>query len=229
MGSYTFPSFFLCLPVTNRDKIQRIHGLRFRSMMLQGLHSNIPQPLTLLRRSSLHKKLNQKNWEMCWHFWNLHILRWHYEWQWFEWWMQQGRIDMLISFTWSGITTRVLQPAKIKLSGWQTSKLLEQVVPVAAVHKDVGLQKSFLYPYHSWDVMKPSPTLGLSPLGLVLAVLEPFWNDFNKPSQCLLPKDSVSLLLRILKQGNESLKTSISTHQVFITSHFTCGSCLSSF
>ena len=128
-------------------------------MMLQGLHSNIPQPLTLLRRSSLHIKLNQKNWEMCWHFWNLHILRWHYEWQWFEWWMQQGRIDMLISFTWSGITiaTRVLQPAKIKLSGWQTSKLLEQVVPVAAVHKDVGLQKSFLYPYHSWDVMKPSP------------------------------------------------------------------------
>ena len=57
----------------------------------------------------------------------------------------------------------------------------------------------------------------------------PCWNDFYKPSQCLLPKDSVSLLLRILKQGNESLKTSISTHQVFITSHFTCGSCLSSF
>ena len=30
-------------------------------MMLQGLHSNIPRPLTLQRRSFLHKKLNQKN------------------------------------------------------------------------------------------------------------------------------------------------------------------------
>ena len=30
-------------------------------MLLQGLHSNIPRPLTLQRRSFLHKKLNQKN------------------------------------------------------------------------------------------------------------------------------------------------------------------------
>ena len=50
--------------------------------------------------------------------------------------------------------------------------------------------------------MKPEPFLGLSPLRclLMLAILEPFLNAV------LTPKDSVTLLLRILKQRNECLK-----------------------
>ena len=125
-------------------------------------------------------------------FRNLNILRWHYQWQWLELWMQQGRIGIFISFTSSRITTRVLQPAKTKLSGWQTSKLPEQVVPVAAVHKIVSLS------IWSWDVMKPEPFLGLCPLRclLMLAMLEPLLNAV------LTPKDSVTLLLRI-----QNLKT----------------------
>ena len=155
-------------------------------------------------------------------FRNLNILRWHYQWQWLELWMQQGRIGIFISFTSSRITTRVLQPAKTKLSGWQTSKLPEQVVPVAAVHKIVSLS------IWSWDVMKPEPFLGLSPLRclLMLAMLEPFLNAV------FTPKDSVTLLLRI-----QNLKTKkwvfkkiyMATHQVFFSLHFTCGSWLASF
>lgn len=129
-------------------------------------------------------------------FRNLNILRWHYQFKWLELWIQQGRIGIFISFTSSRITTRVLQPSKTKLSGWQTSKLPEQVVPVAAVHKIVSLS------IWSWDVMKPEPFLGLSPLRclLMLAILEPFLNAV------FTPKDSVTLLLRILKQRNECLK-----------------------
>ena len=50
--------------------------------------------------------------------------------------------------------------------------------------------------------MKPEPFLGLSPLRclLMLAILEPFLNAV------FTPKDSVTLLLRILKQRNECLK-----------------------
>ena len=140
---------------------------------------------------STQKAEPKKDWKRV-GFRNLNILRWHYQWKWLELWIQQGRIGIFISFTSSRITTRVLQPSKTKLSGWQTSKLPEQVVPVAAVHKIVSLS------IWSWDVMKPEPFLGLSPLRclLMLAILEPFLNAV------LTPKDSVTLLLRI-----QNLKT----------------------
>lgn len=60
--AHTFRSFFSAFVCYKQGRnAENSYGLRFHSMMLQGLHSNIPRPLTLQRRSFLHKKLNKKN------------------------------------------------------------------------------------------------------------------------------------------------------------------------
>jgi len=183
-----FVLFFLRLSVTNRDEMQRIHMV-FGSIQwcFRAFIQTYPTTNSAAQVISTQKAEPKKYWKRV-GFRNLNILRWHYQWQWLELWIQQGRIGIFISFTSSRITTRVLQPSKTKLSGWQTSKLPEQVVPVAAVHKIVSLS------IWSWDVMKPEPFLGLSPLRclLMLAILEPFLNAV------LTPKDSVTLLLWVV-------------------------------
>ena len=60
--AHTFRSFFSAFVCYKQGRnAENSYGLRFHSMMLQGLHSNIPRPLTLQHTSFLYKKLNQKN------------------------------------------------------------------------------------------------------------------------------------------------------------------------
>ena len=163
-------------------------------MMLQGLHSNIPRPLTLQRRSFLHKKLNQKNignvlaskiWAFCVDIindsdWNCGYSK------------EELAFSSHLRHLESQLECYNLQRQNYLGGRHQSYSIPKQVVPVAAVHKIVSLS------IWSWDVMKPEPFLGLSPLRclLMLAMLEPFLNAV------FTPKDSVTLLLRI-----QNLKT----------------------
>ena len=104
-----FVLFFLRLPVTNRDEMQRIHMV-FGSIQccFRAFIQTYPTTNSAAQVISTQKAEQKKYWKRV-GFRNLNILRWHYQWKWLELWIQQGRIGIFISFTSSRITTRVLQ------------------------------------------------------------------------------------------------------------------------